>query len=607
MKSPAIMERTQSNNVLTALRLGIRSMRRHPALAALFIAVTLVQGSLQGLLVWSLREVLLTFGRVQTDSLSDLGFGVLMILAIWVLLAATAFAAEVVSAQLAHRVEIESMWEVLTKLLQLSIHFFDKRSQGNLVMAAYHDLKGIRSVTLQVGQMALYLTRLAGLAVVAWLMSPKLAIIGLVTVPLGALPAHWLGQRITQASARELAALTTLHDSFLQVGTGIRTIKVNRGERGILDRARVIRQELYRQTIRQVQHRGLARFLLEAASGLGLVLVLTIGGHDVATGAMQWQSLLSLLIAVMAVYSPIVGLLQIYSTIRGVIPNLNRVEQILYETPEIQDHPQAQRLREAPQTIEISGVRFVYEGRTILDAISATFFQGETIGIVGPSGAGKSTLLSLLLRFYDPVEGAILLDGVDLRDIKHADLMDLCAIVMQEPFLFVDTVANNIRLGRPDASLEDVIAAAKAANIHDEIMQMEQGYDTILGRRNDARGVSVGQKQRICIAAALLKNAPLLFLDEATSSLDSLSEQKVQAAIERLMRGRTTFVIAHRLSTLRNADRVIVLEQGRIVGLGSHDELLATCETYRRLWVSQNGAALASALPASSYETAVET
>jgi ABC-type multidrug transport system fused ATPase/permease subunit len=185
--------------------------------------------------------------------------------------------------------------------------------------------------------------------------------------------------------------------------------------------------------------------------------------------------------------------------------------------------------------------------------------------------------------------------------------MDLCAIVMQEPFLFVDTVANNIRLGRPDASLEDVIAAAKAANIHDEIMQMEQGYDTILGRRNDARGVSVGQKQRICIAAALLKNAPLLFLDEATSSLDSLSEQKVQAAIERLMRGRTTFVIAHRLSTLRNADRVIVLEQGRIVGLGSHDELLATCETYRRLWVSQNGAALASALPASSYETAVET
>jgi ABC-type multidrug transport system fused ATPase/permease subunit len=165
--------------------------------------------------------------------------------------------------------------------------------------------------------------------------------------------------------------------------------------------------------------------------------------------------------------------------------------------------------------------------------------------------------------------------------------MDLSAIVLQEPFLFVDTVANNIRMGRPDASMDEVIAAAKAANLHEEIMMMERGYETVLGRRNDARLLSGGQKQRVCIAAALLKNAPILFLDEATSSLDSLSEQKVQAAIDLLMRGRTTFVIAHRLSTLRNADRVMVLDQGSLVGLGTHNELLAQCKTYLKLWNSQ--------------------
>jgi ABC-type multidrug transport system fused ATPase/permease subunit len=195
--------------------------------------------------------------------------------------------------------------------------------------------------------------------------------------------------------------------------------------------------------------------------------------------------------------------------------------------------------------------------------------------------------MSLLLRFYDPTEGQILFDGVDVRDVKWSDLMSLSAIVLQEPFLFVDTVANNIKVGRPDASMEEVVAAAKDANVHEEILHMEDGYNTLLGRGAEARGVSGGQRQRICIAAALLKNSPLLFLDEATSSLDSVSEQQVQAAIDRLMEGRTTFVIAHRLSTLRNADRIIVLEGGKMVGLGPHDELLMTCPTYQRLWSYQ--------------------
>jgi ABC-type multidrug transport system fused ATPase/permease subunit len=174
-----------------------------------------------------------------------------------------------------------------------------------------------------------------------------------------------------------------------------------------------------------------------------------------------------------------------------------------------------------------------------------------------------------------------------LRDLRHKDLMRQSSIVLQEPFLFVETIANNIRIGRPEATMEEVAAAAQAADVHDEIMQMESGYETVVGIGPEARGLSGGQKQRICVAAALLKNAPMLFLDEATNSLDSVSEAKVQAAIERLMRHRTTFVIAHRFSTLRNADRIIVLEQGRMVGFDSHARLLATCQTYRKLWASQ--------------------
>jgi len=227
----------------------------------------------------------------------------------------------------------------------------------------------------------------------------------------------------------------------------------------------------------------------------------------------------------------------------------------------------------------------------VLDSINATIHRGETIGIVGPSGAGKTTLMALMLRLYDPNSGRITFDGVDLRNIKHADLMDQSAIVLQEPFLFLDTIANNIRISRPDASMTEVIEAARAANVHDEIERMDRGYETMLGRARDARGVSTGQKQRICIAAALLKNAPLLFLDEATSSLDAVSERRFQSALERLMQGRTTFIIAHRLSTLRHADRIMVMEHGRLVGFDTHEELMRSCDVYRRLWTYQMGGA----------------
>jgi subfamily B ATP-binding cassette protein MsbA len=333
--------------------------------------------------------------------------------------------------------------------------------------------------------------------------------------------------------------------------------------------------------------RATSRFLFEAVTGLGLVLVLTIGGRDVAGGSLTWQSLLSLLVAVVAVYSPMLGLLNVYANVQSNLATLDRVNHILRSVPEIADAADARRLTTAPATIELRNVSFTYGGRQSLRGVSATIHRGETIGIVGPSGAGKSTLISLLLRFYDPTEGAILFDGVDLRRLRHADVIDATALVQQDSYLLAGTIADNIRFGRPDASDEEVIQAGRAANLHAEVMEMEHGYDTLIGTGPAARGLSGGQRQRVCIAAALLKNAPILLLDEATSSLDSVSEEAVQVAIDRLMQGRTTFVIAHRLSTLRNADRILVLDQGRVVGLGTHDQLLLDCPTYQRLWSAQ--------------------
>lgn len=578
----------RSHTFLAAFRLGLKSITSHPWLGILFITATLIQGVVQAALVWRFKGVLLAFSAPESNQPMAMALGAASILGLWITLSLGIFLAEVVSVRLAQRIEVETMEKVLRRLLTLSVRFFEKNSQGDLVMSTYNDCKGISRVSLQVGQIALLLSRLIGLAVAAWIISPKLTLIGIVTIPLAAWPAHKLGRRITQAADRERSALRTLYDNFLEVSSGIRMIKVNCGEDVVLQKARLRGREMLRHIVRQADQKGIARCLLELVSGFGLILVLTIGGKDVANGKLEWQSLLGLLVAIMAFYQPVVGLLQTYTTIRGNIPNLDRVARILQSQAEITDAPHPRRLRAVPEKIELRNVSFDYGSQLVLDSISVTFQRGETIGIVGPSGSGKSSLIALLLRFYDPTSGSILLDGVDMRLIRHADLFSLSALVLQEPLLFVDTIANNIRIGRPGASMEEVIAAAKAANLHDEIMAMEHGYETVLGRRNDARGVSGGQKQRVCIAAALLKNAPILFLDEATSSLDSASEQKVQAAIDHLMRGRTTFVIAHRLSTLHHADRILVLNDGHLVGFAPHVKLLETCETYRHLWNLQN-------------------
>ena len=555
----------------------------------------LIQGVLQGLLIWAIRNVLVALSAGEDAATLTVRIGgAFLIFGIWLLRAASAFLADSLAMRLATRVEIGAMYDVLEKLLGLPIAFFDRHSQGDLVMASYHDLKGIRASVVEVGRLILYVSQVMGLAVAAMLLSPQLALVGMLTVPLGAVPAWWFGQRMTQAADRERRAVTSLHDSFLQVSSGIRAIRVNRIERRLVERAHRIGSELRTQMVRNAELRGAARFLLESVSGVGLILILALGGRDVAAGRMEWPTLMGLLVAVMALYQPIVNVLHTYGTLRSALaePRARAADRHRWRRCARVSSGRS-RSRTRPVTIELRDVSFWYDGHApsapaALHHISATFTRGETIGIVGPSGAGKSTLMALLLGFYEPTSGEVLFDGIDARRVSRADLMDLSALVLQEPFLFGASVAENIGAARPGASMAEIERAAAAADLHDEILQMPEGYDTVLGRGAAARGVSVGQKQRIAIAAALLKNAPLLFLDEATSSLDPSAERKVQAAMERLMAGRTTFVIAHRLSTLARADRILVLDQGRLAGLGTHAELTARCPVYARLWAGQD-------------------
>jgi ATP-binding cassette subfamily B protein len=304
------------------------------------------------------------------------------------------------------------------------------------------------------------------------------------------------------------------------------------------------------------------------------VAAIALGGMFVLEGRITVGTLIAFLGYVGGLFGPVQGLTTVYQTIQKADVSLDEIFSILDIQDHLGDAPDAKEVTHIRGDVRFEKVRFRYEAlaRPILDGVDVHVEPGRVLAIVGPSGSGKTTMMALLMRFYDPVEGAVLLDGQDLRTLRQRSLRRNIGTVLQDPLLFNDTVRNNIAYGRPDAHLEDVESAARAANAYQFITQLPEGFDTMVGERGSR--LSVGERQRVAIARALLKDPPILVLDEATSSLDAESEALVQEALNRLMAGRTTFVIAHRLATVVHADRIIVLKNGRIAESGTHDELM---------------------------------
>ena len=477
--------------------------------------------------------------------------------------------------------------QLFSHSLRLSMRFFTGQSSGTLMSRIMNDVNvmqaALAEVLVSILREGLTIVALTGYAFYAdW----KMALMAFVVIPVSVWPAAMIGRKIKKFSRRGQDALGNVTAVLEQAYSGIKVIKAFATEKREIDKFTRENAGFYRFIRKTFKYAAAASPVMELLTSLGVAAVLWYGLNRVALGAMTKGELFSILAAILLMYTPLKRMTRVNNVIQQALGAAERVFEVLDQQPEIVDQDKATKLGRCKGAVSFEQVSFAYEDQPVLDHFSLEVHPGEIIALVGPSGAGKSTFVGLLNRFYDPQHGKILIDGQDIRQVTTQSLHANMALVDQETFLFNDTIANNIRYGVPEATMADVEGAAVQAYADDFIRLLPNSYDTMIGDRGVR--LSGGQRQRICIARAILKDAPILLLDEATSALDTESEAMVQQALQNLMRDRTTFIIAHRLSTVMHADRILVLDQGRIVESGTHRQLLEANGLYRRLYNVQS-------------------
>jgi len=468
-------------------------------------------------------------------------------------------------------------------LQTLSLSFFTKTPTGILISRITNDVNLIQgAVSNTISGVFKDTFTIVGLVAVAFSQSWKLAIITLIIYPLGIIPIKELGKRMRKFARKgqqRYGLITTfLHETI----TGNRIVKAFNMEEYEKRRFAEENDRLFRTILKRIRVRALSPPIMELLGGIAAAVIIWVGGYMVTRGELTLGAFISFIAAIFMLYPPIRELSKINLEIQEGLAGASRVFGLLDTPTEIKDEEGAISLSPISKEIDFREITFKYDEEVVLKDISLHVKVGEAIALVGMSGAGKTSLVNLLPRFYDVGKGHILIDGYDIRKVTLKSLRDQIGLVTQLTILFNDTARNNIAYGNLKCSDQEIIEAAKAAHAHDFIQRLPQGYDTHIGEQGVK--LSGGERQRISIARALLKNAPILILDEATSSLDSDSETEVQRALEKLMKGRTVFVIAHRLSTIRNAHRIVVLSEGRIVEQGTHDKLITLNGEYRRLY-----------------------
>ncbi len=470
----------------------------------------------------------------------------------------------------------------------LSLSFFHGRQTGQILSRITYDVTLVRQAVSAVFTNLVrdLLLVVFYLGLVLWI-SWRLALVSFVVLPPMMYVIGRLSRKLRKYSAASQQRMADITSVLQETVSGIRIVKAFAMENLEIRKFRNRTHGYYRSLVRLQRVGSLATPLAEFLAVAGALVVLWYGGLQVLEGSGLSPDWFIIFVAAMiSAMSPIKKLTQVNTQLQEGLVAARRVFELLDTRPEITETEGAVEVREVRRGVRFEDVSFGYEPlRPVLKSIDLSVAVGEVAAIVGPSGAGKSTLVDLIPRFYDPTSGRITIDGVDLRNLKLRSLRRLMGIVTQETILFNDTIRNNIAYGMEGASEEAVVRAARAANAHAFIEGFEEGYDTVIGDRGAK--LSGGERQRVAIARAILKNPPILILDEATSSLDSESELLVQEALDRLMADRTTFVIAHRLSTIQNAHKIVVLTDGRIVASGTHDALMANPGVYRRLHETQ--------------------